>query len=79
MEALSVDALKAKKLAKAGHQLISEHAFARDCLEPKCFELKMMCKRQEVLFLERRSAILNFLDLMASKMCQNGAHLFLNI
>jgi len=63
MEALSVDALKAKKLAKAGHQLIAEHAFARDCLEPKCYELKMMCKRQEVLFLERRSALLKFLDL----------------
>ena len=63
MEAMSVDALKAKKLAKAGQQLIAEHAFARDCLEPKCFELKMMCKKQEVLFLERRGALLKFLDL----------------
>merc|ERR1719233_1457003 len=63
MEAMSVDALKAKKLSKAGQQLIAEHAFARDCLEPKCFELKTMCKRQEGLFLERRSALLKFLDL----------------
>ena len=63
MEALSIDAHKAKKLAKAGHELIAEHAFARDCLEPKCSELRTMCKRQEILFLERRRSLLKFLDL----------------
>ena len=63
MEAMSVDALKAKKLAKAGQQLIAEHAFARDCLEPKCYELKKMCRRQDVLFSEKRGALLKFLDL----------------
>jgi len=63
LEALSVDVHKAKKLAKCGHELILEHAFARDCLEPKCTELKIMCKRQEILFLERRRSLLKFLDL----------------
>ena len=62
-EDISADAIKAKKLAKAGYQLISEHSFVRDSLEPKCYELKMMCKRQEVLFMERRQALLKFLDL----------------
>ena len=28
-----------QKLAKAGHQLIQEHSFACDCLDPKCFEV----------------------------------------
>merc|ERR1719167_817731 len=33
-EDISADAIKAKKLAKAGYQLISEHSFVRDSLEP---------------------------------------------
>jgi hypothetical protein len=27
------------------------------CLEPKCAELKIMCKRQELLFLDRRRKV----------------------
>ena len=27
-------------------QVMIQHAFARDSLEPKCTELKIMCKRQ---------------------------------
>ena len=66
MENISVDALRAKRLSKAGQKLIAEHSFTRDFLEPKCFEIKMMCKRQEVLFTERRQALLNFCDLFDS-------------
>lgn len=77
IEALSVDVIKAKNLAKGGQDLIMEHAFSRDCLEPKCSELKIMCKRQELLFLERRRALLKFLDLFESlenirKWCQTA-------
>ena len=28
------------------YQVMIQHAFARDSLEPKCTELKIMCKRQ---------------------------------
>ena len=78
IEALTVDVHKAKNLAKAGHELMLEHAFARDCLEPKCTELKILCKRQEILFLERRRALLKFLDLYEaleniSKWCETAS------
>ena len=63
MEAFSVDVQKANKLSKVGSDLILEHEFARDSLEPKCTELRIMCKRQEILFLERRQTLLKFLDL----------------
>jgi len=66
MEALSVDTAKAKRLSKAGNELILEHAFARDSLEPKCAELRIMCKRQEILFTDKRRALMKFLDLYES-------------
>ena len=43
--------------------MISDHAFAKNCLKPNCFEVKIMRKRQKVLFLERRRALLKFLYL----------------
>ena len=63
IEAFALDVQKANKLSKVGSDLILEHEFARDSLEPKCTELRIMCKRQEILFLERRQTLLKFLDL----------------
>ena len=63
MEAFSVDVQRANNLSKVGSDLILEHEFARDSLEPKCTELRIMCKRQEILFLEKRQILLKFLDL----------------
>ena len=63
IEAFALDVQKAIKLSKIGSDLILEHEFARDSLEPKCTELRIMCKRQEILFLERRQTLLKFLDL----------------
>jgi len=63
MEAFSIDVQRANNLSKVGSDLILEHEFARDSLEPKCTELRIMCKRQEILFLEKRQILLKFLDL----------------
>ena len=40
-----------------------EHAFTRESLEFSCAELKVMCKKQEILFLERRSPLLKLYDM----------------
>jgi len=78
IEAFSVDVQKANKLSKVGSDLILEHEFARDSLEPKCTELRIMCKRQEILFLERRQTLLKFLDMFEglenlSKWCMTAS------
>ena len=79
IEALSIDALKAKKLSKFGKDLMQHHSFTRDTLEPKCAEIKVMCKRQEMLFLEKRRILLKFMDLFEalenmSKWCDTAEH-----
>jgi len=79
IEALSVDALKAKKLSKFGKDLIQHHRFTREALEPKCAEIKVMCKRQEMLFLEKRRILLKLMDLFEalenmSKWCDTAEH-----
>lgn len=63
MEAFTEDIEAAVALSKVGNDLIVEHEFARDSLEPKCTQLRIMCKTQEILFLERRQTLLKFLDL----------------
>ena len=77
IEAFAMDVQKANKLSKVGSDLILEHEFARDSLEPKCTELRIMCKRQEILFLERRQTLLKFLDLFEeldkSKWCTTAS------
>ena len=62
-KALSVDVLKAKKLAKTGSVLMLEHSFSRRSLEPSVIELRNMCKKQKIMFLEKRGSLLKFLDL----------------
>merc|ERR1719232_409702 len=63
VETLSEDIESAVSLSKLGNELIIEHEFARDSLEPKCTQLRIMCKTQEILFLERRQTLLKGLDL----------------
>ena len=58
---------------------MQHHSFTRDTLEPKCAEIKVMCKRQEMLFLEKRRILLKFLDLFEalenmSKWCDTAEH-----
>ena len=62
-QGLAVDVHKAKRLARAGHQLMAEYTFTRDILEAKCLELRATCKKVEILFTQRRQALLKFLDL----------------
>ena len=63
VDALSEDVEAAVALSKVGSDLILEHEFARDSLEPKCTQLRIMVKTQEILFLERRQTQLKFVDL----------------
>ena len=62
-ETLNEDIEAAVALSKVGSDLILEHEFARDSLEPKCTQLRIMCKTQEILLLERRQTLMKFLDL----------------
>ena len=63
INALSVDVAKAKHLCRSGKELMMEHSFTRESLEFNCAELKVMCKKQEILFLERRRPLLKFYDM----------------
>ena len=79
METLSEDVESAVSLSKLGNELIIEHEFARDSLEPKCTQLRIMCKTQEILFLERRQTLLKFVDLFEglsslSTWCSTASH-----
>ena len=66
-------------MAKVWSDLICEHKFARDSLEPKCTQLRIMVKTQEILFLERRQTQLKFVDLFEglsalSAWCSTASH-----
>ena len=63
IDALAVDALRAKKLSKFGKDLMAQHPFTQDLLETKCAEIKVLCKRQEMLLLEKRRILLKLFDL----------------
>ena len=63
VEAVSEDVEAAVALSKLGGDLVLQHEFARDSLEPKCTQLRIMCKTQEILLLERRQTLMKFLDL----------------
>jgi len=63
INALSVDVMKAKTLIRSGKELMMEHPFTRESLEFSCAELKVMCKKQEILFLERRRPLIKFYDM----------------
>lgn len=79
VDALSEDVEAAVALSKVGSDLILEHEFARDSLEPKCTQLRIMVKTQEILFLERRQTQLKFVDLFEglsalSAWCSTASH-----
>ena len=42
---------------------MSEYSFTRDSIETKCLELRSVCKKIEMVFTQRRQALLKFLDL----------------
>ena len=60
---IAIDVHKAKRLSKAGQQLMSEYSFTRDTIETKCLELRSVCKKIEIVFTQRRQALLKFFDL----------------
>ena len=62
-EGIAIDVHKAKRLSKAGQQLMSEYSFTRDSIETKCLELRSVCKKIEIIFTQRRQSLLKFLDL----------------
>ena len=63
VQGIAVDVHRAKRLTKAGLELMSEYVFTKDILESKCQELKSLCKKQEVMFTQKRQTLIKFLDL----------------
>ena len=46
-QSLAQDGARARELSKMGQDLLADHNFAADCVQPKCNELKMMCQKLE--------------------------------
>ena len=63
VQGIAVDVHRAKRLTKAGVELMSEYVFTKDILESKCQELKSLCKKQEAMFTHKRQTLIKFLDL----------------
>ena len=63
VQSLAVDVHRAKRLAKAGQELMAEYSFTKDVLESKCLELKSLCKKLEIMFTKKRQSLLKFLEL----------------
>ena len=42
---------------------MAEYSFTRDTIETKCLELRSVCKKIEMVFTQRRQALLKFMDL----------------
>ena len=63
VQGIAVDVHHARRLTKAGMELMSEYVFTKDILEPKCQELKSLCKKHEVMFTQKRQTLIKFLDL----------------
>ena len=78
IHALSVDVSKAKSLARSGKDLMMEHSFTKESLEFSCAELKVMCKKQEILFLERQRPLLKFYDMCEATENISGVRVLLN-
>lgn len=62
-QSLAIDSAKARELSKIGQELLQDHNFALDCVQPKCLELKTLCQKLENLITEKRQIVLKFLDL----------------
>ena len=62
-QGIAVDVHKAKRLSKAGCDLMTEYVFTKDILESKCVELRTLCKKLEVMFTQKRQSLLKFHDL----------------
>jgi hypothetical protein len=65
-ETLAVDVVKARELEKLGQDLLGDHSFVSDCVQPKCSELKMMCSKSKRMQDEKRRVLHKFLDLFDS-------------
>ena len=65
-QAMAMDEAKARDLAKLGQELMTDHNFAADSIQPKCTELKMMYKRLDMVLDEKRRILHQFLGLFDS-------------
>ena len=63
MQEIAVDVHKAKRLSKAGQELMMEYKFTVEVLEQKCLELRSLFRKLELLFTEKRQTLLKFLEL----------------
>ena len=60
---IAVDVHKAKRLARAGQELMLEYKFTKEQLEQKCLELRSLYRKLELIFTEKRQSLLKFLEL----------------
>jgi len=63
LQEIAVDVHKAKRLSKAGQELMMEYKFTVEVLEQKCLELRSLYRKLELLFTEKRQTLLKFLEL----------------
>ena len=76
--AVSADVAKARELERMGADLMREHSFVSDCVQPKCGELRAACAKAERAVSARRVVLLRFLALFdaleaLSKWCSTAA------
>lgn len=53
-----------KKISFTGQDLLDDHRFTVDCVQPKCSELRRSVQKLEVLLGEKRGILHKFLDLI---------------
>ena len=60
---LVVESTKARDLIRLGQDLLDDHRFAADCVQPKCAELRRMIQKLEMTLSDKKRLLHKFLDL----------------
>ena len=76
-QSLGLESTKARDLIKLGQDLLDDHRFTVDCVQPKCTELRRMVQKIDCMLQERKRILHKFLDLMdgidaANKWCNTA-------
>ncbi len=53
-QALQVEQARSRELSRLGQELLQEHHFAADCVQPKCAEVRGVCQRLEAGLQDKR-------------------------
>jgi hypothetical protein len=63
-QSFAVENSKARELIKLGQELLDDHRFATDCVQPKCAELRRMLQKLDMVLNDKRRLLHQFLDLI---------------